>query len=289
MAIAPYARGPRGAEIMPVRATGDVCRINLTWQVTTHRSARFDVHGRRLPSGDLSAGRLRPTVQNLVAQVDEPHFVHAGLDPAGERWEYLVVAVDDVGALCAITDPVVCQSITSVTTTGRAVATVGRFDGLGNELALSPSGYVRYQSRFPDGVDFHHGRDVPALSWSYLQPGPDDAWAGRRGHRFRLHFDLDAAPTEDLDLALWLTDRHPVRAGTAGLVVNEHRLEPLLFTDDTGIPVLGRTTPGRGAGPIQIERPLPAEVFRAGENVLDVVKDQGSWIAYDALGVFARS
>jgi hypothetical protein len=34
---------------------------------------------------------------------------------------------------------------------------------------------------------------------------------------------------------------------------------------------------------------LPRTLFRPGANVLELFKDVGSWIAYDALGLFARS
>ncbi|MEV5540515.1 hypothetical protein AB0L13_27075 [Saccharopolyspora shandongensis] len=46
--------------------------------------------------------------------------------------------------------------------------------------------------------------------------------------------------------------------------------------------------PGSPLKPSYPERPLPAELFRAGKNVLELHKDEGSWIAYDAIGVFAR-
>ncbi|MGW5643502.1 hypothetical protein ACWEV3_21955 [Saccharopolyspora sp. NPDC003752] len=50
-------------------------------------------------------------------------------------------------------------------------------------------------------------------------------------------------------------------------------------------PRLASTSPLK---PSYLERPLPAGLFRAGENVLEPHKDEGSRIAYDAIGVFAR-
>ncbi|WP_052595528.1 hypothetical protein [Luteipulveratus mongoliensis] len=290
MALAPPHRAPRASALLPARASGDVRRISLTWQQPgSFDAASFTVHGQRVHKSP--APRLRPSEDHLLATVREPLFLHHGLAPQGERWEYLVQALDRAGAVQAASDAVEATSRTSVTVTGHPVATVGSFNGQGLELALSPSGFVRYQSVFPADVDFTHGRDRADTSWSYLQPGPDDAWAGRRGHRFRLRFWLDEQPEDDLDLALWLTDRHPVRAGAAGLLVNGRRLDPLIFADEVEPPETpaGGDVPGHGAGPAYIERSLRRGLFVAGENILEIVKDQGSWIAYDALGIFART
>lgn len=286
MALAQQPRGRR-SYALPARATGDLCRVHLTWEDPGRQAATYFVHGQ--PHHLSVPHRMRPTSLNLLGQIGEPVFVHSGLHPAGEAWDYLVVAVDDRGEVCATSEVVGAVSSVSVSVSGRPVATVGSLDGRANGRALARFGYVRYQSTFPADVDFTHGRDEPSTAWSWLQPGPDDAWAGRRTHRFRLRFDLDHAPREDLDLAVWLADRHPTRAATAGLSINGERLEPLLFVDQTdGAGAADQVAPGHGAGPAYLERAVPATALRPGENVLEIVKDQGSWIAYDALGLFAR-
>lgn len=48
------------------------------------------------------------------------------------------------------------------------------------------------------------------------------------------------------------------------------------------------TIPGSPLKPSYVELPLPADLFRPGENVLALHKDDGSWIDYDAIGVFAK-
>ncbi|MDF8264773.1 hypothetical protein [Luteipulveratus flavus] len=289
MALAPSNRVAGTGSRLEARASGDLRRISVTWDPSHHPDVvGYRVHGQHVRRS--SAARLRPRAENLLAELQPPMFAQHGLSAQGESWEYAVVAVDVHGAALSTSDPVTATSTTSVTVTGTPVATVGRFDGRGRELALSPGGFVRYQSVFPADVDFTHGRDRADVAWSYLQPGPDDAWAGRRSHRFRLRFRLDTPPVDDLDLAVWLTDRHPVRAGAAGLAVNGVRLEPLIFADEGDASFLSeRGAPGHGAGPAYLERPLRRSLFRAGENVLEIAKDQGSWIAYDALGVFART
>ncbi len=44
---------------------------------------------------------------------------------------------------------------------------------------------------------------------------------------------------------------------------------------------------GSALRPSYYEFPVAADLFTAGENVLRLRKTSGSWIAYDALGVFA--
>lgn len=290
MAFAAHLPAPDVGSPGPVlRAVGDVGRIRLVWRVAPGDAGDWDVHG--IATED-AARSWTPTHATLLATVSEPRFAHEGLGPAAQRWSYRVVPALDsflhpIGQVSA-------SSRTSVVLSGRPVAVVGSFDGSGLELALAPTGFVHYQSTFPRDVDFRFGFDRPEVTWSYLQPGPDDAWAGRRGHRFRLRFDLDRAPEQDLDLALWLIDRHATRAGSASLLVNGCAGESLFFDEPSASTASSPATtrasaPEPGGGPAYIERAIDRRLLRVGENIIDLVKDHGSWIAYDAVGVFARA
>lgn len=228
----------------------------------------------------------QPTAETLISVTTAGRFTHANLGPHASAWSYRVVAT--VGGEHIVTSAAVASSLTSVTITGTPLAVVGAFDGSGRELAISTSGFVHYRTNFPADVDFRYGFDRPDRRWSFVQPGPEDAWAGRRNHRFRLRFELDAIPSQDVDLALWLVDRHPTRAGSANLTINGHRLESLLFDETIGEVHESLVVPGTGAGPAHFESAVPRSALRLGENVLDIAKDNGSWIAYDAVGVFAR-
>lgn len=280
MAIAPSNRVRRPADGAAIHAVGGVGNIRLTWReqpdVTGYR-----VYGRPVvrPSHDWT-----PDASNLLAVTSDARFVHDGLGAIATTWSYVVQA--DQSRPLRLT----ATSRTSVTRSGVPVATVGDFDGTDRGLALAPTGFALYRSTFPRDVDFRFGYDRPETTWSYLHPGPDDAWAGRCVHRFRLRFDLERRPDADLDLAVWLVDRHPTQAGSATLAVNGVSTERVFFDD----PLVGEGpvpagTPMHGAGPAYIERTLDRGRLRAGENTLDVIKDHGSWIAYDAVGVYARS
>jgi hypothetical protein len=49
------------------------------------------------------------------------------------------------------------------------------------------------------------------------------------------------------------------------------------------------TVPGSPLRPSIVEIALPRDAFVAGENVLTFGKSEGSWHAYDAVGVFEPS
>ncbi|WP_433164507.1 polysaccharide lyase family protein [Kribbella sp. CA-247076] len=227
---------------------------------------------------------------DLVGKTVYPHFVHRGLGFTGVRRMYRIVTVDAAGNRSRPSATVAATNSTSVTVSGVPVATVGTFDGKGSDLALSPNGYASYPTRFPADVDYTFGTSTPATDWSYLLPGPADRWAGSRNHRATFRFQLTAVPEQDLDLALWLIDSHASLAGSAVMTVNGSEVERLTFANGAtkGSTIADSTYPGSPLKPSYLERPLPRALFRAGENVLELFKDNGSWIAYDAFGVFAR-
>jgi len=226
----------------------------------------------------------------LIGKTVYPHFAHRGLGFTGVKRSYSVVTVDAAGNQSEQSAPATVANLTSVTISGTPVATVGTFDGKGSELALSPKGYASYPTRFPSDVDYTFGTSTPAAGWSYLLPGPADKWAGSKNHRATFRFDLAAVPSQDLDLALWLIDSHASLAASALLTINGVEVGRLAFANGAtkGSTIADSTYPGSPLKPSYLEIPLPRALFRAGANVLELFKDVGSWVAYDALGIFAR-
>lgn len=286
MAIAPSNHVVEPAGGPAIHAVGGVGSIRLAWRELPDVTA-YRVHGRPADEFSSHPDATKLLATNLLATVDEPRFVHEGLGPISTQWVYAVQPLGSDHDDRPLT--LTAASQTSVTRTGVPVATVGEFDGSDRGLALAPTGFALYRSKFPRDVDFRFGYDKPETTWSYLHPGPDDAWAGRCAHRFRLRFDLDRCPDADLDLAIWLVDRHPAHAGSATIAVNGAPTERVFFDDPLAV---GESVtvgaPMRGAGPAYIERAVDRGRLRAGENTIDLIKDHGSWIAYDAVGVFAR-
>ncbi|MBB5936470.1 polysaccharide lyase family protein [Streptomyces zagrosensis] len=283
--------GPAGqapGSISGLTATGGLATVELAW------------HSYRPPRGQLvdhyevyvfdRAGQAKslPGSTTLLGRTLYPHLTHR-VGPEPRTRHYAVVAVVASGARTRPTRPVSAMNERSVAA-GRAVAQVGDFDHKGLEFALSPGLSARYSATFPNGVDYRYGTSTPGRDWCYLHPGPGDSWAGRKEHTFALRFDLDAAPKSDLACALWLIDSHASAAGAAEVTLNGRPVHTLKFRGGAtrGSVEGDATRPDSALKPSYYEFPLSAGLFTAGENVLRLRKTSGSWIAYDALGIFTR-
>ncbi|MCX6877137.1 MAG: polysaccharide lyase family protein [Verrucomicrobia bacterium] len=67
---------------------------------------------------------------------------------------------------------------------------IGKPDRNNAEFALAPDGFSKFQQ---DAV-FVVGASDLKRDWPYVQPGPEDAWAGGRPHDFSILFGLQTAP-----------------------------------------------------------------------------------------------
>ncbi|WBB63128.1 polysaccharide lyase family protein [Streptomyces sp. WMMC500] len=271
--------GSAPGSVSGLAAAGGLGAVELTWRP-------YRTHGTRLVD-HYEVYELSAAGDTLLARTLFPHHTHrVGPEPVTRR--YTVVAVLDSGAGTRPARAVAATNERSLAA-GRPVAQVGDFDHRGLEFALSPNLSAQYPTAFPQDVDFRLGASDPARDWCYLHPGPADSWAGRREHTFTLRFDLAAAPEGDLGFALWLIDSHATAAGTAELALNGRAVTTLQFRGGATRGSLegDAARPGSALKPSSYELPLAADLFTAGENVLTLRKTSGSWIAYDALGVFA--
>ena len=66
---------------------------------------------------------------------------------------------------------------------------IGVADGDFGELALVGN-HTAYSKQFPGDVNFVVGKSDPKQDWPYIQPGPADAWAGRKPHPFKITFQV---------------------------------------------------------------------------------------------------
>jgi hypothetical protein len=270
----------RPPAITHLTGSGQISSITLDWKPVSWATVVDHYAVYVLNSGTFE----------LVGKTVYPHYVHRGLGFTGVPRTYRIVTVDAAGNTSKPSATVAATNLTSVTVSGVPVARVGEFDGKGSELALSPGGYASYPTRFPSDVDYTFGTSTPSADWSYLLPGPADKWAGSKSHRATFRFELAAVPEKDLDLALWLIDSHASLAGTAVLTVNGTEVGRLTFANGAtkGSTIADSTYPGSPLKPSYLELPLPRALFRPGQNLLELFKDNGSWLAYDALGIYAR-
>ncbi|MBC6459973.1 polysaccharide lyase family protein, partial [Actinomadura sp. HBU206391] len=227
--------------------------------------------------------------QTLLAKTVYSTFVHNGMGGRSRTWHYRVVVVDAAGDRSRPSPEFSGSSTESVTVPGRPLATVGSFDHKSLELALAPAGSAQFPARFPGGVDVTAGPGAEA-GWSYIHPGPMDSWAGRRSHRFTFRFRLEAVPAGAPWLAMWLIDTHASSPGAAVFALNgtQVREVPLERGATRGSLEGDATLPGTVLKPSYVEFALPTAALVAGENVLTIDKNTGSWHVYDAIGVFER-
>ena len=155
---------------------------------------------------------------------------------------------------------------------------IGNANGNTAEFSLGPADYGRYDV---DGL-FVVGKSDPKYDWPYVHPGPDDAWAGGRVHTFTVHFGLQQEPRGDpARLVIDLADTHGFNPPHLTVTVNG---KPLLQhqtpSGGSGASILGEPAKGKRR---QLAVDVPAEIFRTGDNQIEIVNDAGSWVLYDAL------
>ena len=256
-------------------------RIDLTWQARSYTPLvdHFAVYA--------SPDRTFHT-ETLLGKTIYAGFRHENLGPAKQTNYYRVVTVDAAGERSRPSAALRASSVESVTVGGRPVAVIGTFDRKSLELALAPGGYNQFLTRFPGGVDYTDGVSAPAADWPYLHPGPADRWAGSTAHTFRFRFALDAP--EDLTLAVWLIDTHASTPGRLVVACNDKPVTEVALEKGAtkGSTQGDATVPGTPLRPSIVEVPVPRGVLVAGQNVLTLAKPEGSWHAYDAVGVFGR-
>ncbi|GAA2415028.1 hypothetical protein GCM10010191_26390 [Actinomadura vinacea] len=276
-------RGPRPVERL--RAASEIGRIRLTWKGEAYEPLvdHYAVYGSKSPGFAIGP-------DTLIGKTVYGFFVHDRMGGRRQDWHYRVVVVDAAGNRSRPSAEISAHSAESVTVSGKALATVGNFDHKTLELALAPAGYAQYRTRFPNGPDYTYGKSSPGADWAYIQPGPSDSWAGSKASRATFRFPLESVPTGETWLAIWLVDTHASLAGTIKLALNGTPVrEVKLENGGTRGSLEGDATlPGTPLKPSYVELPLPAAALKAGENVLTIDKQIGSWHVYDALGVFTR-
>ncbi|RNL85684.1 polysaccharide lyase family protein [Halostreptopolyspora alba] len=267
-----------------LNAEGRLGAIDLTWDLPGWEPLvdHFAIHAS--DSADVPT-----TPDTLVGTTVYGRFSHDTLGPEAVTRYYRLVTVDAAGARSEPSATAKARTVASMAATGRTLAQVGEFDSKSLELALAPfDGPNRFRAAFPDGVDFVHGTSDPATDWCYLHPGPADGWGGRTPHTFRLRFSLDSAPRGEVGVVLWLIDTHMTVPGVAEIAVNSDLAGVVEFARGATRGSLegDATVLGTALRPSFEEITLSGDRFTEGENVVAITKAEGSWHAYDAVGVF---
>jgi hypothetical protein len=156
---------------------------------------------------------------------------------------------------------------------------IGTPDHSGAEFAWAPNGYAR----FTDDAFFVVGRSDPKTTWPYVHPGPDDNWAGSRAHTFTILFGVKAAVTDgECRFVVDLVDSHYGHPPTLTIQLNGHSWKQATTPGVDDQAIFGDPSKGKFS---QFAITFPAKLLRGGENRLDIVNDDGSWLLYDALAL----
>jgi alpha-mannosidase len=154
---------------------------------------------------------------------------------------------------------------------------IGKSDGANTEFAFAPAGY----RQFKEDAVFIVGRADPASAWPYVQPGPDDEWAGSRPHSFVVAFGLKQAPTTEgagCRLVVELVDSHRSLPPLVTIAINGRPFERRL-------PAGGSDESVRGEEGVRVPfswtDAFPCEALKAGNNEVRITTSDGSWIMYD--------
>ncbi|HEY6738101.1 MAG TPA: hypothetical protein VI076_04575 [Actinopolymorphaceae bacterium] len=274
---------PKPRPATNLRTTSTIGRITLTWESEPYDPFvdHYAVH-----ASESSAAPIDEST--LLGKTVYPRFVHDRLGGRAQTWHYRVVVVEAAGNRSRPSAVATGTSVESVAVSGEPIATVGSFDHKGLEFALSPNGYAQYRTRFPNGPDYTFGTSDPATDWAYIHPGPADSWAGNQAWEARFRFTLETVPDAPVWLSLWLIDTHATIPGTAKLRLGGTEFTGVTFEGGATRGSLegDATRPGSPLRPSYVELELPRDNLVAGENVLGIEKIDGSWHAYDAMGVF---
>ncbi|MGQ9731864.1 MAG: polysaccharide lyase family protein [Candidatus Zipacnadales bacterium] len=155
---------------------------------------------------------------------------------------------------------------------------IGEFNNSYDEFACARN-YRAYATTFPQDVTYRIGQSTPKQDWSFVHPGPADAWAGSRTHPFTIEFDLPQVPRAPLRLLIDLVDVQGIIGSSLSIRVNDAEgTFALQVGHEAAIhdPAAGKEQ--------TVSALLAPSLFRAGANRL-VLLSTGSWLVYDAISL----
>ncbi len=157
---------------------------------------------------------------------------------------------------------------------------LGKAGGGSATFALGPAGWRDFAR---DAV-FVVGQSAAATDWPYVHPGPDDSWAGRRAHTYRIVVDLASVPPAvDGELTIGMLDTHSsqppeIEFGVNGAAIGRESL-PRGGGDGS---LNGRVDNARRYA---VRVRVPAGSLRAGWNIVTITNLKGSWFIYERLSL----
>ncbi|HTI99683.1 MAG TPA: polysaccharide lyase family protein [Dongiaceae bacterium] len=163
--------------------------------------------------------------------------------------------------------------------TGPYLWQLGTPDHNDAEFALAPDKYNSFTS---DGF-FVVGESDVAKDWPYVQPGPDDNWAGSRQHAYTVVFALKTPPAAgDCTLHVNLVDTHSYGPPHLQILVNGRAFDRTMPNGAGDASLEGKPADGK---PYDFTITFPADLLRPGNNNIQITSVRGSWMVYDWVGL----
>lgn len=154
---------------------------------------------------------------------------------------------------------------------------IGKPDNSHAEFAQAPN----KGSTFVQDGFFVVGKSSEKKAWPYAHPGPDDAWAGNREHRFSVLFGLKEAPQQDsCSLQVKLLDVGP-SAVRLNIQVNGKPYSVRL-PRGAAKAIWGNLAEGKKNS---FNLRFPSSDLHKGTNTITLTTVSGSWLLYDWLGL----
>ncbi|HVK22739.1 MAG TPA: polysaccharide lyase family protein [Actinokineospora sp.] len=307
--VAPLTAGQTGSYTASSQSLASVDDSNVVLSTIKQASPTDST-----PAFPLTARLLEVAGLSGSANLDVPFKVSSAklLDLADDPTTAPALTVTDLGTGSRIAVPYGKYGIVSVGIQPTTAYTRGAPKVCMTDFALAPDGHANYSTAFPNDVSYTAkqaasgtpdstypasttpwvnatGTGVTAPQWSYIQPGPSDAWAGSKQHTFKLNFTLPAAPTKDLTLTLWLIDTHNTAPPRLDVSVNQNAAVATQLPAGGGDGYRwGDTKDTAGAYkivPRAVSFTLPMSQLTAGSNTVSLTNAVGSWLVYDGVAI----
>lgn len=156
---------------------------------------------------------------------------------------------------------------------------IGERNNSSSEFALAPKKFNEFKS----GALYVVGQSDPKKDWPYVHPGPADTWAGSKGHRFVILFDIEKAGVGTSTLKIDLVDTHAAAPPQLDVRVNGSSFPCTLPVGTGGDAAINGDQ--RTAKEYELLVPIPGDRLRAGTNEIVIETTSGSWMLYDWIGL----
>ena len=161
---------------------------------------------------------------------------------------------------------------------GATVFQIGTADRGYDEFAIAAQN-GQFPREFPHDVDFVVGKSDAKKEWSYILPGPADAWAGSKVHEFKIHFQISETGSGYYELVMDFVSTQPNGGPRLVININGAKIEVTLPSGSSEN-ALTNSKAGKHSTARQL---FPATLLHTGENTITVSDIEGSWAIFDDL------